>query len=129
VDHKLDMDFGGLMQAVEKHGQKALFDQAFALGKQSVGETQRLVDTLTLGAALHSMNDPRHIDTDPGAYMLLAQVGTPDDLKGPDVVAGWYQRNLLIYSNLVRLIESPEERGGQLPAPERQSPNTRTAHS
>jgi len=26
------------------------------------------------------------------------------------VVGGWYQRNLYIFSNLVRLVDSPEER-------------------
>ena len=43
-------------------------------------------------------------------YYYLAQVGTASDPKGVDVLAGWYKRNLLIYGNLVRLIDSPSER-------------------
>jgi hypothetical protein len=40
----------------------------------------------------------------------MAQIGTAADPKGADVLAGWYRRNLLIYDNLVRLIDSPNER-------------------
>jgi len=43
-------------------------------------------------------------------YLYLAQIGAADDPKGADVLAGWYKRNLLIYGNLVRLIDSPDER-------------------
>ena len=43
-------------------------------------------------------------------YLYMAQVGTAADPKGAEVLAGWYKRNLLIYGNLVRLIDSPQER-------------------
>lgn len=110
VDHKLDMDFPGVMQAVEKYGQKAYFEQAMGLGQAYVGETKRRLDTATVGSAFRFMNDPQKLDEGHGAYMLMAQVGAQDDPKGAEVVAGWYRRNFLIYSNLVRLIGSSEER-------------------
>lgn len=110
VDHKLDMDFDTVMKAVEKYNQKAMFDQAFGMAQEYVGGTQRLIDTSTIGAALRLMNDPRQLDAGHGAYAIMAQVGGPGDPVGAKVVAGWYERNLLIFSNLVRLIESPEER-------------------
>ena len=40
----------------------------------------------------------------------MAQIGTAADPKGAEVLAGWYKRNLLIYGNLVRLADSPEDR-------------------
>ncbi|HSN88553.1 MAG TPA: DUF5694 domain-containing protein [Thermoanaerobaculia bacterium] len=110
VDHKLDMDFDSLMQAVQKYGQQSYFDQAMAGGKAYVGETQRRLDQETVGSALRFMNDPKSLETGHGMYMLMAQVGGAGDAKGAEVVGGWYQRNLYIFSNLVRLIESPEER-------------------
>lgn len=110
VDQKLDMDFEGLMKAVETNGQQAYFGQAMEKGKAYVDETQRLIDTAGVGAALRFMNDPKQLEAGHGAYMLMAQVGSPADPKGAEVVAGWYRRNLLIYSNLVRLIERPDER-------------------
>ncbi|HSF39975.1 MAG TPA: DUF5694 domain-containing protein [Thermoanaerobaculia bacterium] len=110
VDHKLDMDFDSLMQAVQKYGQQAYFEQAMAGGKAYVGETQRRLDQETIGSALRFMNDPKSLETGHGMYMLMAQVGGAGDAKGAEVVGGWYQRNLYIFSNLVRLIESPGER-------------------
>jgi pheromone shutdown protein TraB len=56
------------------------------------------------------MNDPKLLDEGHGLYMLMAQVGNASDPKGAEVLAGWYRRNLLIYRNLVRLAETPEER-------------------
>lgn len=110
VDHKLDMDFDAVLKAVEKYGQKSLFEQAFGLGKQYVGEAQHLIDSSTVGAALRLMNEPQRLDAGHGAYALMSQVGGPGDPVGAKVVADWYERNLFIFSNLVRLIESPEER-------------------
>jgi hypothetical protein len=110
VDHKLDMDFDSLMQAVQKYGQQAYFEQAMAGGKAYVGETQRRIDQETLASALRFMNDPKQLETGNGMYMLMAQVGGSGDPKGAEVVGGWYQRNFYIFSNLVREIESPEER-------------------
>lgn len=110
VDHKLDMDFDSLMQAVQKYGQQSYFDQAMAGGKAYVGETQRRIEQETLASALRFMNDPKQLEIGGGMYMLMAQVGASGDPKGAEVVGGWYQRNLYIFSNLMREIESPEER-------------------
>lgn len=110
ADHKLDMDFDKVMQGVQQYGQQAYFDQAMGLGKSYVGEIQRRLDHENLGSALRFMNDPHKLDEGHGAYMLMAQVGGAGDSKGAEVVADWYKRNLLIYANLVRLVESPQER-------------------
>jgi hypothetical protein len=36
--------------------------------------------------------------------------GEPGDYAGPDLLAAWYQRNIRIYHNIVKLVESPNER-------------------
>jgi hypothetical protein len=104
------MDFDAVMQAVEKYGQKDTFEQGFGMAKEMVGETQRLVETGPLAGALRYMNGPALLDSGHGLYLLTAQIGGAGDPVGAKVVAGWYERNLLIYSNLVRLVESPGER-------------------
>jgi len=43
-------------------------------------------------------------------YFELARYGDPYDYAGPDLLAAWYQRNIRIYHNIVKLIESPNER-------------------
>jgi len=32
------------------------------------------------------------------------------DYAGPDLLAAWYQRNIRIYNNIVRLVESPNDK-------------------
>lgn len=110
VDHKLDMDFDAVMKAIEKYGQKETFEKGFGVAKAMVGETQRLLETGTVAGALRYMNDPALLDSTHGLYLLTAQIGGPGDPVGAKVVADWYERNLFIYANLVRLVESPEER-------------------
>lgn len=45
-----------------------------------------------------------------GFYFREAHFGEPGDWAGADLVADWYRRNIRIYSNVVRLIDSPNER-------------------
>jgi pheromone shutdown protein TraB len=36
--------------------------------------------------------------------------GEPGDYAGPDLLAAWYQRNIRIYHNIVKLVDSPNDR-------------------
>ncbi|MEO6195661.1 MAG: DUF5694 domain-containing protein [Thermoanaerobaculia bacterium] len=110
ADTKLDMDFDGVMAAAAKNGQQALIDTAMGFGKSAVAEINQKRETSTLGAFFHWFNTPEALMNNHRFYYYLAQVGTAADPKGADVLAGWYKRNLLIYGNLVRLIDSPNER-------------------
>jgi hypothetical protein len=110
ADTKLDMDFDGVMAAAAKNGQQALIDTAMGFGKTAVAEINQKRETSTLGAFFRWFNTPEALMNNHRFYYYLAQVGTAADPKGADVLAGWYKRNLLIYGNLVRLIDSPDER-------------------
>ena len=104
------MDFDGVMAAAGKHGQQALVDKAMGEGKSAVEEINRKREAGTLGAFFRWFNSPEMLAASHRPYLYLAQIGTADDPKGADVLAGWYRRNLLIYGNLIRLIDSPNER-------------------
>jgi hypothetical protein len=110
ADTKLDMDFDGVMAAAAKNGQKALMDQAMEFGKSAVAEIGQKRESSTLGGLFRWLNSPETLLAGHRLYLYLAQVGTAADPKGAEVLAGWYRRNLLIYGNLVRLIDSPQER-------------------
>ena len=56
------------------------------------------------------MNSDSHVADDVGFYFREAHFGEPGDWAGADLVADWYRRNIRIYSNVVRLIDSPSER-------------------
>lgn len=110
ADTKLDMDFDGIMAAAAKNGQQPLMDRAMEAGKSAVQEIGQKREASTLGGFFRWLNSPEALMANHRPYLYMAQIGTADDPKGADVLAGWYKRNLLIYGNLVRLIESPGER-------------------
>jgi hypothetical protein len=109
VDFKKGMDFNAVMQAAEQSGQKD-FLQRF---QQAMGAIQVRLETmaklpLTEQFYLHNhLADGEHAH---GAYLLMASVGKDSTYTGADVVAGWYERNLKIAMNVMRIIESPEDR-------------------
>lgn len=45
-----------------------------------------------------------------GYYFRQAEFGEPYDWAGADLVAGWFRRNMRIYSNIAQLSESADER-------------------
>ncbi len=110
ADTKLDMDFEGIMAVAAKNGQQPLMDHAMELGKSAVTEIGRKRDAGTLGGFFRWLNSPEQLMANHRPYLYMAQIGSAADPKGADVLAGWYKRNLLIYGNLVRMIDSPTER-------------------
>src|SRR5262249_45685728 len=43
-------------------------------------------------------------------YYRQARIGEPEDWAGADLLADWFRRNIRIYANVARLVESPSER-------------------
>jgi hypothetical protein len=66
----------------------------------------------TLRETLLHENDPERLTAAHGHYLVGNLLnGAPGDYLGADgFITGWYNRNVRIYSNVVRLIRSPEER-------------------
>jgi hypothetical protein len=56
------------------------------------------------------MNADDKIAEDVGFYYREADIGEPGDWAGADLVSDWFRRNMRIYSNVVRLADSPNER-------------------
>jgi len=56
------------------------------------------------------MNADAKVAQDVGFYYREAQLGEHWDWAGADLVADWFRRNIRIYSNVMQLIESPNER-------------------
>ena len=64
----------------------------------------------TILETLLYMNSDERVARDIGFYYREAQIGEPGDWAGADLVADWFRRNMRIYSNVARLIDSPSER-------------------
>jgi hypothetical protein len=59
---------------------------------------------------LEYMNSDSRAAKDLALYYATVPYGDPLDYAGPDLLAAWYQRNIRIYNNIVKLIESPNDR-------------------
>jgi hypothetical protein len=66
----------------------------------------------TLRETLVAANSPERLSLGHGHYLVGSLLnGAPGDYFGADgFVSGWHNRNIRIYSNVARLIRSPEER-------------------
>jgi len=62
-----------------------------------------------LETLLYMSSDDR-VAADVGFYYRLAHFGEPGDWAGADLVSDWFRRNMRIYSNVVQLADSPNER-------------------
>jgi len=91
-------------------GQSQIMDQI----RSEIGEMVKRQDAYlrshTVLETLLYMNDDQNVAQDVGFYFREARLGEPGDYAGPDLLASWYQRNIRIFNNIVRIIESPKER-------------------
>ena len=56
------------------------------------------------------LNSDENSARDVGGYFEMAEWGEPWDWAGADLVSDWFRRNMRIYTNIVQLVESPNER-------------------
>lgn len=79
-----------------------------------VGATVKAQDAYlashTILETLLYMNADAKADQDVGFYFRQAEFGEPYDWAGADLVSDWFRRNMRIYTNIVRLAESSNER-------------------
>ena len=64
----------------------------------------------TILETLLYMNADQKVAEDVGFYYREAQLGEAGDWPGADLVADWFRRNVRIYSNVMQLVASPNER-------------------
>jgi len=64
----------------------------------------------TILETLLYMNSDDKVGEDVGFYYRQAHFGEPWDWAGADLVSDWFRRNMRIYSNVVQLADSPDER-------------------
>ena len=79
------------------------------IGAMVKAEDQYLASHTVLETLLY-MNDDARVAESMGFYFREAHLGEPGDWAGADLVSDWFRRNMRIYSNLTRLVDSPNER-------------------
>lgn len=120
--------FGFRAAAELKHEEVYAIDWMDSVGNRSIGEvlnwaekeqteilqiidTYRSELTLTLGdkgidELIRSYNEEKYIKKQHEMYMHIARIGRGSDYVGIDWMRWWYQRNLILFSNLAEISSS-----------------------
>lgn len=75
-----------------------------------VKEQDAFLKSHTVHESLQSMNSDPFVSKDVASYYEYVPFGDPYEYAGPELLTLWFQRNLRIYCNLVKLIDTPSDR-------------------
>lgn len=112
IDVRLGMDFPALQRVAEQDPELAARMARFQpIGEAAIAMMAEWLAEGSVGHVLYQMNRPDVLARAHWPYvdLMLAMVAG-DDYAGPEVVAGWYERNLKIFANLLRITASEEDR-------------------
>jgi len=110
VDIDGDFPWQRVINFAKAKGQSTLLDQLMSEIGVMVKEQDAYLKSHSVLETLLYMNDDEKVALDVGFYYREAHLGEPGDYAGPDLLASWYQRNIRIFNNIVRIVESPNER-------------------
>ena len=110
VDADGDFPFQHLVNWAKANGRSGALDSLMGEVGEMVKAQDAWLRSHTILETLRYMNADAKIAQDMGFYFRQGALGEQWDQAGADLVAEWYKRNIRIYSNIMRLIESPNER-------------------
>jgi Family of unknown function (DUF5694) len=110
VDADGDFPMGRVMNYAKANGRKEQLDATMGGWGDLVKKQDEFLRSHTVLEMLKFMNTDTRATHDMGLYFELVRYGDAADPAGADLLAAWYQRNIRIYQNIVRLIESPKEK-------------------
>jgi hypothetical protein len=110
VDEPAEFPFPPLIDYAKANGRSKELDALMAeVGAMVKAQNQYLASHTVLETLLF-MNADDRVAEDVGFYYREAHFGEPGDWAGADMVSAWFRRNMRIYSNIVQLVDSPNDR-------------------
>jgi hypothetical protein len=109
IDYDLDVNLASVMVWALTHGQPELASAAQSLTSRLLAEADSVMKHATVAEIIAALNSPR-ADSAQGIYLAALRVGADTSYPGATVAARWYERNLKITSNILRVIDSPSDR-------------------
>lgn len=103
-------DFDSVTAAAKKYGQTSILESMKGNVAPMLAAEDTVVKTGTILQWLAFLNEPRMLDINASWYMYVDRVGSGNDYPGADLVSYWYARNLHIFANIARTIDSPDDR-------------------
>jgi hypothetical protein len=110
VDIDGEFPWQRVINYAKANGQAAALDRIRAGIGEMVKQQDAYLHSHSILEMLLAMNDDAQVSRDVGFYFSEAHFGEPGDYAGPDLLASWYQRNIRIFNNIVKILESPQER-------------------
>ena len=90
------------LEAVERHGQQAVYADHKRIGKALNDQDQATLDDGTVRDMLLRLNSPAWMEANASAYYRIGQLGTAEDAIGANWVTLWFGRNLRIFNAIAR---------------------------
>lgn len=110
IDAEGAFDIGRVFAFAGANNQQDIVDKGIAVGKRQVAEENELIQTATITEIYKAINDQRRINEGHQAYLMMSRIGKDKEYPGTDLLADWYERNLKIFSNIMRITESKDDR-------------------
>ncbi|HTQ09057.1 MAG TPA: DUF5694 domain-containing protein, partial [Fimbriimonadaceae bacterium] len=110
VDCRGDMDFEGLKRFAEEARQIWFLEKLERFAKDAAQRQEEMDRRYTIAQMLAVMNSTKSLAYHHSIYIDMLRVGDEENCPGVEVVAGWYRRNLAIYANIRRIVQSASDR-------------------
>jgi len=109
IDYDLDVNLASVMVWALTHGQPELAGAAQSLSSRLLTEADSMMKHASVSEIVAALNSPR-ADSAHGIYLAALRVGADTSYPGATAAARWYERNLMIVSNILRVIDSSSDR-------------------
>jgi hypothetical protein len=110
VDVDGEFPFPRVVGYAKAHDRAKELDGMMSEIGERVKATNAYLSSHTVLETLLRVNSDENVAWDVGHYYRLAHLGEAWDWAGADLVSDWFRRNMRIYSNIVDLVDSPNER-------------------
>lgn len=110
VDADGEFPYPRLVDYAKAHGRSAALDSLMGEIGAMVKAQDAYLGSHSILETLLYMNADDKVAADVGVYYRQAHYGEPWNWAGADLVADWFRRNIRIYSNMMGLVDSPNER-------------------
>lgn len=110
VDQDGDFPFERVANYAKANGLVDKFDGLQAKQDAQAKNDENFLRSHTVLETLEYMNSDSTAAKGIASYYALVPYGDRFDYAGPDLLAAWYQRNIRIYHNIVKLIDSPNDK-------------------
>jgi hypothetical protein len=105
-----EFPFQRIVNYAKASGRSKDLDAMLEQGGRVVAALNAYLASHTILETLLYMNSDDKVAEDVGVYYRLAHFSEPGDWAGAEVVSEWFRRNMRIYSNIVQIADSPNDR-------------------